>query len=77
MLFKRGAAQTLITLFAKNEELTLQSPVSEYEQLHNSINAEELQIDQELYFAKVTGEGMIASGILCAYPKLKLLLVGH
>jgi DNA polymerase V len=64
-LFKRGAAQTLIPLFAKNEELTLQSPVSEYKQLHTSINTSELKGSEELYFAKVTGEGMIASGI---YP---------
>jgi DNA polymerase V len=64
-LFKRGSEQTLIPLFAKNEELTLQSPVSEYEQLHTSINKDQSELNEELYFAKVTGEGMIASGI---YP---------
>jgi DNA polymerase V len=62
-LFKRGTAQTLIPLFAKNEELTLQSPVSEYERLHTTIRAEEPLPADHLCFAKVKGEGMIASGI--------------
>jgi len=35
-LFKRGTAQTLVPLFAKDEKLTFQSPVSEYEQLHTT-----------------------------------------
>lgn len=64
-LFKRGVAQTLIPLFEKNEELTLQSPISEYEQLHTAINTDQSELSEELYFAKVVGEGMIASGI---YP---------
>lgn len=62
-LFKRGTAQTLVPLFAKDEKLTFQSPVSEYEQLHTTLNTESEGSSHELYFAKVTGEGMIASGI--------------
>lgn len=69
-LFKRGTAQTLIPLSATRAEIHLPSPVSSYTEVKHAIS-EETHSGTELFFAKVTGEGMTASGI---YPNDMLVI---
>jgi DNA polymerase V len=68
-LFKRGTAQTLIPL-AEKAEKHLSSPLSSYAEVKHAIS-EQTHSGTELYFAKVTGEGMTASGI---YPNDMLVV---
>lgn len=69
-LFRRGTAQTLIPLNSVKTEKKLSGQVSAYEEAGTSIS-QQAASGTELFFAKVTGEGMTASGI---YPNDMLVV---
>jgi DNA polymerase V len=64
-IFTRGTAETLIPLFAEAIHAGFESPAADYEEASIELNAYVSNYPEATFFARVTGECMIGSGI---YP---------
>jgi DNA polymerase V len=62
-LFKRGTAKTLIPLYAEAIHAGFESPAADYEEARIDLNAYVSHYPEATFFARVTGECMIGSGI--------------
>ena len=62
-LFRRGTAQTLIPLFAESIHAGFESPAADYEEARIDLNEYVSHYPESTFFARVTGECMIGSGI--------------
>jgi DNA polymerase V len=62
-LFKRGAAETLIPLYADAIHAGFESPAADYEEEKIDLNAYVSKYPAATFFARVTGECMVGSGI--------------
>lgn len=62
-LFERGTATTLIPLYAEPIHAGFESPAADYEEEKIDLNAYVSRYPAATFFARVTGECMIGSGI--------------
>lgn len=62
-LFKKGTAKTLIPLYADAIHAGFESPAADYEEEKIDLNAYVSKYPAATFFARVTGECMIGSGI--------------
>ncbi|WP_256007491.1 LexA family protein [Pedobacter deserti] len=62
-LFKRGAATSLIPLFAEKVNAGFESPAADYEEARIDLNDYVSRYPEATFFAKVEGDCMIGSGI--------------
>lgn len=62
-LFERGTATTLIPLYAEAIHAGFESPAADYEEEKIDLNAYVSKYPAATFFARVTGECMIGSGI--------------
>jgi len=62
-LFKRGIATTLIPLYAEAIHAGFESPAADYEEERIDLNAYVSRYPAATFFARVTGDCMIGSGI--------------
>ena len=64
-LYKRGSTQTLIPLFGEAIHAGFESPAADYEEAKIDLNDYVSKYPEATFFARVTGECMVLSGI---YP---------
>jgi DNA polymerase V len=62
-LFRRGTATTLIPLYAEAIHAGFESPAADYEEARIDLNDYVSHYPEATFFARVTGECMIGSGI--------------
>ena len=62
-LFKRGTAETLIPLYADAIHAGFESPAADYEEEKIDLNAYVSKYPAATFFARVTGDCMVGSGI--------------
>ena len=62
-LFRRGTAETLIPLYAESIHAGFESPAADYEEEKIDLNAYVTKYPAATFYARVSGECMIGSGI--------------
>lgn len=62
-LYQRGTAKTLIPLYAESIHAGFESPAADYEEARIDLNDYVSKYPAATFFARVTGECMIGSGI--------------